>query len=212
MNNQNIEEKSLTLKGLKIVIIFYILMVLVNTIMFFSYVVFDESTYVLYSMIGVLVIILSLGGIYTGIQSIRSDIKNFSPAHKKNVLFAKKLIYLGVALLLILNFLGFLFTNIETIYASIRTIIFLPFWLSLIFLIKEISTKKIINLFWIAISLRFVLFYLSNYTNLLVTRNFESILVEYYIPINLIAIIPSIIFIYCYYLTYMKIKNKDFSA
>lgn len=210
------KNKSQTLNGLKQVIIFYTIMFLTSAtyaVYIFIYSLggsLDLGLILFPSLIITLIILLSLLGIYWGIGKIHKGNKDFGTAHEKSTLRAKELITWGIILYFVAGFFIYpFFTEIIIISVLIRTLIFVPFWLALIYSIKEISTSRINNLLWIAIFSRAILYFISNYYSRFYSLNLGENYTEYSILIPLIAIVPSSIFIYCYYSTYKKIKNVE---
>jgi len=213
MNEQINEARSLTLKGLRTVIIFYLVMFLTSVFLIVGVTYFSTNDISLYPFIGVIVILFSLLMIYFGVQDVYKGKTEFSPEHQKSVLFAKKLIFWGIIIFFACSYLALIFRvsillGSDFIYAFIQTIGFLPFWLALVYLIKEITPKRIVNLLWFAFVSRIILDFLSRLSNHLFVLG-KDVIVEYYFPVNIIALIPSFVFIYCYYFTYNKLKNKE---
>lgn len=195
-----------TIEGIKTVIIFYSLLFILSTIgIFFGYFIM-EYLFIFYFIITILVIV-SLIGIYSGISRIHAGKKAFYLAHERSTNQAKKFVKWG---LIIYIFVGFFFGSLFVFNAFsraiVQTLIMAPFWLALVYLIKEIASDKIKNLLWIAFFSRAVLFLFVNILPFLFVYYSVFVSPVIFSLISIIAIIPSLMFIYCYYKTYKLIK------
>ena len=195
-----------TIEGIKTVIIFYsLLFILSNIGIFFGYFIM-EYLFIFYFIITILVIV-SLIGIYSGISRIHAGKKAFYLAHERSTNQAKKFVKWG---LIIYIFVGFFFGSLFVFNAFsraiVQTLIMAPFWLALVYLIKEIASDKIKNLLWIAFFSRAVLFLFVNILPFLFVYYSVFVSPVIFSLISIIATIPSLMFIYCYYKTYKLIK------
>ena len=195
-----------TIEGIKTVIIFYSLLFILSTIgIFFGYFIM-KYLFIFYFIITILVIV-SLIGIYSGISRIHAGKKAFYLAHERSTNQAKKFVKWG---LIIYIFVGFFFGSLFVFNAFsraiVQTLIMAPFWLALVYLIKEIASDKIKNLLWIAFFSRAVLFLFVNILPFLFVYYSVFVSPVIFSLISIIAIIPSLMFIYCYYKTYKLIK------
>jgi hypothetical protein len=195
-----------TIEGIKTVIIFYSLLFILSTIgIFFGYFIM-EYLFIFYFII-MIVVIVSLIGIYSGISRIHAGKKAFYLAHERSTNQAKKFVKWG---LIIYIFVGFFFGSLFVFNAFsraiVQTLIMAPFWLALVYLIKEIASDKIKNLLWIAFFSRAVLFLFVNILPFLFVYYSVFVSPVIFSLISIIAIIPSLMFIYCYYKTYKLIK------
>ena len=208
MNDEKSKGKILTLSGLKIVVIFYFIMFSTSAIIVLIPLFYDFSTiYYATLLVGILLTLFSLLGIFIGINKIHEGNVVFDNKHINSTYKARKFVIFGIIILFTVVFfiLPFL-TSFPPAYAFCRTLAMVPFWLALVFLIKEITSKSIVNLLWMAFSARFVMYFISG----LISRSDLYITsVEFFVLINLIAILPSFVFIYCFYVTYNRIKNND---
>lgn len=211
MNDEINKEKPFTLKGLRTVTIFYTVMFLTSALILISQGFFDSYVSSILTFIGAILVLFSLLLIYFGINDIHRGSTEFNPEHEKNVLVARKLIFWGIILVFISGFILIPFSrHYEIINAVIRTIFYVPFLLALVYLIKEIATKHITNLLWTAFFSRIILYFISNLTSLVTLTDTKSILTDYSVFIHIVAILPSIIFIYCYYGTYVRVRDMEF--
>jgi hypothetical protein len=210
MNKENEQNKSLTLKGLKHVIIFYSIMFVTSAVIIFISSIEDPMNLLFIISIGSIIILLSLLGIYISIGKIYAGNKGFGKEHENSTQKAQKFITWGLIIFFVSGFFIIpYFRNITILYILLNTIIYIPFWLALVYLIKEISEDRIKNLLWIALISRAALFFFSNYYSSSYKFNTEEIS-GYSFLIPFISIIPSFIFIYCFYSTYNRIKNNEF--
>jgi hypothetical protein len=211
MNNENEQYKFLTLKGLKHVIIFYSIMFLNSAIMIFISSIEDPMNLLFIISVGLIIGLLSLLGIYISIGKIYASNKGFGINHENSTKKAQKFITWGLILYFVAGFFIIpYFRDIIIIDVLLQTIILVPFWLALVYLILEISEDRIKNLLWIALISRGILFFFSNYYSSSYRFTTEEIFTGYSFLIPFISIIPSFIFIYCFYSTYNRIKNDEF--
>ena len=211
VNKQNEQYKSLTLKGLKQVIIFYSIMFLTSTIIILISSIEDPMNLLFIVSIGSIIVLLSLLGIYISIGKIYAGNKGFGIDHVNSTQKAQKFITWGLIIYFVAGFFIIpYFRDIIIVNTLLSTIILVPFWLALIFLIIEISEERIKKLLWIALISRGILFFFSNYYSSSYRISTEEIFTGYSYLIPFISIIPSFIFIYCFYSTYNRIKNDEF--
>ena len=153
--------------------------------------------------------IVSLIGIYIGISKIHEGKKAFYLAHGRSTNQAKKFVKWGLIIYIFVNFSFSPLFSLNTFSrAIVQTIVMAPFWLALVYLIKEIASNKIKNLLWIAFFSRAVLYFFVNILPFLLSYYLIFVSPVIFSLISIIAIIPSLIFIYCYYKTYSLIKNR----
>jgi hypothetical protein len=157
----------------------------------------------------VILLLLSLLGIYIGITKIHQGNKDFGLNHEISTNTARKLIKWGIIIYFIVSFfLAFLILRYLFINALMGTIIMVPFWLSLVYLIKEITTKGIKKLLWIAFFSRAILYFFAVVSPLIFSYFFVYDSPIFLSLISIISIVPSLVFIYCYYITYNLIKSR----
>lgn len=208
VNGENEQYKSLTLKGLKQVIIFYSIMFLTSAIIILISSIENPMNLLFIASIGSIIALLSLLGIYISIGKIYAGNKGFGIKHVNSTQKAQKFITWGLILYFVAGFFIIpYFREIIIIYVLLLTIILVPFWLALIYLIIEISEERIKKLLWIALISRGILFFFSNYYSSSYRFTTDEIFIGYSFLIPFISIIPSFIFIYCFYSTYNRIKN-----
>jgi len=209
MNTKN--NNSYTIKGLKTILIFYILMTIVTVII--NLIQYSDD-YKLISFILAIFVLVSLLMIYLGIKDIHKGKKEYGPEHEKSTIFSKKLVFWGI----ILYFIGFIFiipstAFIPVLYSILITLVLVPFWLALVYIIKDISSNKIRKLLWFAFFSRVILSFFSNYffisIYMTIRKDFSFLNYDYsyLILLRLVVIIPSLIIIFCYYDVYTKLKN-----
>ena len=213
-------EKNLTLKGLKIVTIAYLILFSSSALsLILTTTDSRSSVYGLIISLG-FISLISLAVIYYGIHFIYKGNKEFTEEHERNTLIARKLVTFGIfsylfSIFFISPFLIGIFANEYFIILNIfQSLLLIPFWLALVYLIKEIVSDTIKTLLWFAFFSRLVLYIISKNSykigeslNIVSQTNLNFVFLVYFI-----AIIPSFIFIYCYYSTYVRIKNNEFLA
>ena len=208
---------NLTLKGLKFIIIGYTLLFVSSGLalaLSVGYISPEISRFVLF--LGI-IILVSLAIIYYGIKNIYKGNKEFSEEHEKNTLIAKKLVTFGIIFYIISLFVVsiLIFPLIRSDFSFIiniyQILLFIPFWLALVFLIKGISNDTIVKLLWFAFFSRLILFLISRVSyeigeslNIVSDTDYSFVYI-----VAIIAMIPSLIFIYCYHSTYIDIKISE---
>jgi hypothetical protein len=209
MNQLETTNKSYTLKGLKMVTIFYFIMFISSIFLIIGQYYYDMWEI---AATAALLILISLLMIYLGIRDIKKGNKEFGEKHEKSTQKASNFIFWGIIAILIGTFFIRPFSVYSPIfYAILTAALYIPFWLALVYLIKEISSDMVKKLLWIAFFSRFILVAFINFYSETYVDKHEEIPILFAI-FQLISIIPSLIFIYCYYDTYNKIRNKQILA
>jgi hypothetical protein len=154
----------------------------------------------------IFLIFITLIGIYLGIRNVYTGKKEFSYNHEKSINFAKKLIKWGVIIYVIYTL--FIEPSIRSAFFDIPfidTFIMIPFWLALVYIIKELTYDKIRKLLWIAFYSRFLIFLLASITGWIF---FSNLNIGYLSLFWIIGFIPTLLYVYCYYTTYKILKNE----
>jgi hypothetical protein len=195
-----------TVEGIRTVIIFYSLLFILSTISIIFGFFIMENLFFIYFIVMILYLV-SLLGIYIGITSIHEGKKAFCLAHERSTIQAKKFVKWGIIIyFFVYFFFGPIFILNSFNRALFQTLVMAPFWLALVYLIKDITSNEIKNLLWIAFFSRAVLYFFVNILPFLFSFFLIFVSPVVFSLISFIAIIPSLIFIYCYYSTYKLIK------
>lgn len=211
------DEENLTVKGLKIVTIAYSILFLSSFLILLSSITGIRFEIIYIEVIASFTSLISLAIIYFGIQFIYKGNKEFTKEHEKNTNFARKLVFYGIIIYILGLFflettgIGVFLDEAVIMIDIIQTLLFVPFWLALVYLIKEITDYKIVKLLWFAFFTRIILHIVSNNSykigvalNVASQNNLLFVFI-----MSFIAMIPSLIFIYCYYSTYQKLRNSN---
>lgn len=202
------ENNSLTIKGIRLVTVVLSLVVVMAVI---SIVLSELSPPELrlkssINIAGIFVLILGLIGIY-GIYLIIKGRKEFNPNHEKNVIIVKKLIIFWIIFFVIKESFLPNISSFAIIQLIINVIIGIPLWLAVIYLIKELAEQNIKKLLWINFFVYIIINSVEGYVDV-VAKN-ETSLYNLYLLATLIAIIPALILVFCYYKTYIKLKESS---
>jgi hypothetical protein len=209
MGNMSVNN-SLTIRGIRLVAVLLLLGVIIGIIDFvLSKLLSSETQFKsIVTIFGILAIISVLIVSY-GIYLIIKGRKEFNPNHEKNVIIAKKLI-----LFWILFYVFAVFFILPTILPIVSTftvgkpivdvIMGIPLWLALIYLIKELAEPNIKKLLWLTFFVDIIVNPITGYVDV-IAKN-EASLFNLYLLTTLIAIIPTLMFVFCYYKTYIKLK------
>ena len=138
--------------------------------------------------------------------------KEFGFNHEKSTIFAKKLIIWWIVIYIIFSFFFSPYlSRIFLINELVRTLIYVLFWLALVYLIKDLTTDKIRQLIWIAFFSSIIFNLISNVSIQILAEFYDNIVIPYVILILIAAIIPPLLFIYCYYKTYELLKIPKYN-
>ena len=207
------ENVSFTLKGLRIVIFFYLLSIIMTvTNSIFNYSFKNPTGAFITGIIGLLTLII----IAYGIRLVLKEKKDFGPSHEKSTTKAGKFILVGILFFLFLSFFVIPFValsvadylsdfGISIMVAAGYTVIMVPFWLAMVYLIKELAEENIRKLLWFAFYFHIIIFFI---TRCIVFESF-GISPNLYVLVQLFSIIPSLLVAFCYYKTYLRIKEKQ---
>ncbi|MGF3585292.1 MAG: hypothetical protein ACQXXD_06215 [Thermoplasmatota archaeon] len=137
-------DNSLTIKGLRFVVVSLSLAFLINIIYsvlltrLFPSAIINMVIFILFCFLAVLVLV-----VFYGIYLVIKGRKEFSQSHGKNVIFAKWLIIFGIIFFVVAGiFIIPIFSNQIVILSIVTAIMGVPFWLALIYLIKELAEKN----------------------------------------------------------------------
>ncbi|MDH7517422.1 MAG: hypothetical protein QHH19_03660, partial [Candidatus Thermoplasmatota archaeon] len=158
--------------------------------------------FILFCFLAVLVLV-----VFYGIYLVIKGRKEFSQSHGKNVIFAKWLIIFGIIFFVVAGiFIIPIFSNQIVILSIVTAIMGVPFWLALIYLIKELAEKNIKKLLSLTFFIYIITIPITRYVNFIDVTN-EASLFNLYLLATLIGFIPSLILVFCYYKTYIKLKE-----
>jgi len=204
------ENNSLTIKGIRLVAVLLLLGVIMGNINFvLSKLLSSESQFKsIITVVGVLAVISVLIVLY-GIYLIVKGRTEFSPSHEKNVIIAKKLILSWIILFVLTGFFILPFSSAFPVIKTITDIILvIPFGLVFVYLIKELTEKNIKKLLWLTFFIYIITNSITSYANFIDAKN-EAGLFYLYLISTLIGFIPSLILVFCYYKTYIKLKKAS---
>jgi|GEM_PF-2833824 len=205
LGNINVDN-SLTIRGLHFVFISLLLAFLIGVIYsvlpkLSSEPFINMVISISFCFLVVLVLIL-LYGIYLIIKGK----KEFNPNHEKNVIFAKRLIIFGIIFFVFAGFFIIpLFSGLIVIVSIVTVIMSITLWLALIYLIKELAEKNIKKLLWLNFFIYIITNFITRYVSFIGAKNEADL----YLLATLIGFIPSLILVFCYYRTYVKLKERN---
>lgn len=198
---------SLTIRGIRLVAVLLLLGVIMGIIDFvLSKLLSSESQFKsIITVVGILAVISVLIVLY-GIYLIIKGRKEFNPNHEKNVIIAKKLILFWILFYVFVVF--FILPSVSTFVVGksiVNVITGIPLWLALIYLIKELAEPNIKKLLWLTFFVDIIVNPITGYVDV-IAKN-EASFFNLHILATLIAIIPTLMFVFCYYKTYIKLKQ-----
>jgi hypothetical protein len=210
------ENTSFTLKGIRFVFISYLLAFIIgiiNVTTQFLHIAYELPSYIVASFSAVYMVLafLFLCLMIYGILLILKGKKEFDANHERSAIIAKNLLIFGIVFFFIIVLMAPYFSDMSLPPIFVYVIGFIPFWLAYVYLIKELAEKNIRILLWLSFFLIIIANLVSGW--MFIVSWEQDILVQSDLDVlaQLILVIPGLLFLFCYYKTYMKIK-KDIAS
>lgn len=192
-----------TIKGIKIVVLYGFIGFLMIVIYGLTNIFSTFPMVRILSYIAYIVLFISGIAMLLGIYFIFKGKKEYGPNHEKSMSIAVKLIILTIVLFYITTFLQPLRSAYPHIYTILETIRFVPYLLTLIYLIKELAEDHIKKLLWFGFLFGIVINFVTNWINNFEVSTFSEDLAIF------ISLIPLLFILFCYYKTYSFLRYNS---
>jgi hypothetical protein len=206
------EYRYITIKGLHFIVIGGIITGIISILLSLNTIYAPRFFYPIIMIIGMIGGLIFGLILLTGIIFMFKGKKEFTQSHEESVTLAGRFLIYGVIIYMIGGFyigpwiLNSLQNSIYTfIVGFIQLILSIPLYLVPVFLIKELVDDNKRKLLWIGFFLLIIFGFFASYLGSI--GEISSNLAMYGVG-RLLSIIPLIIFLYCYYKTYISLKEQ----